>query len=159
KILVADPTDSEEQAQSRGKKYICNVVPELGFIYDPRTTQIHSRVIPIGSIDGHPHVDKRYLDLPRRENLPKYTDWQEAYDNPQDLAQEYDEQWHNASRALLKAWNHIRCVFADAVKKAGEKKSIFGLLRFKDTPPVNFPPTIHGTMVSVAASGFSLPIR
>ncbi len=157
--LAVNPDDTEEQAQSRGKKYLCNVVSELGFIYDRRTQQIHSRIIPIGTIGGYPCVNKRYLDLPRRENLPKYTDWQEAYDNPKDLAREYDEQWQNALKAMLKAWNHIRCLFADTIKRAKDKKPGFGFLKFKDTPPVNFPPTIHGTMVSVAASGFSPPFR
>jgi hypothetical protein len=159
--LAANPDDTDEHAQSRGKKYICGVVEHLDYIYNRRTQQIHSRIIPIGTIGGYPHVDPQYFDGPHKTALPKYTDWREEYNNPQDLAKEYDEQWQKALKAMLHTWNHMRCLFADTAKKAKDKKPTFGPLKFSDIPPVNFPVTSMrgGSYVSVAQSGFGPPTR
>jgi hypothetical protein len=148
--------DEKNEFQAKGKKYICSKFSELGFMYDRRTQHIHSRVIPIGAIGGHPYFDTRYLDGPRRENLPKYTDWQGAYNDPQDLPGEYDNQWREKLKALTNAWNHMRWLFAETIKK--EKKLSFKTLDFKDLQPITYPAySIHGQYITAMASAFSVP--
>jgi hypothetical protein len=90
--------------QDAGKKFLAGKVEYLGYLYDRRTQQVHSRIVPIGAAEGCSAFDYRYMDRGHRSALPKHTEWTQDFNSPKDLEHFYDERWHEAKRELSRAW-------------------------------------------------------
>ncbi|WP_422927534.1 hypothetical protein [Singulisphaera sp. PoT] len=104
----------------------------ISYIYGRRTQLIHSRVIPIGTDQGYPVSDTRYLDGKHRSTLPAETNWSLDYKSPSDLDASYEGLWNEAVQSLTSAWWAAKTFLDDVKKPQTSNKSLKEVKQISD---------------------------
>ncbi len=116
-------TIKDGEGKDAGRTHLCLKMPFLGYLYDRRTQQIHSRIVPIGAKDDYPLFSYDYLDAKDRDNLPASTEWKDNFSTPQGLAEFYEERWAEAVREFTNGWCYLRTLLDSFAKVGDEERS------------------------------------